>query len=72
MTYFNSSEKNWFSESLAARLKRLDVVFTGSRGFHLQVAVAQWKLNGIIAREGIKFAAAELELYIMPFLYSLF
>lgn len=37
-----------------ARFKRLDVVFTGVGGCHLKAAVAQLKLDGIIARERFK------------------
>ena len=54
MTYFNSSEKKCFLESLTARFKRLDVVFTGVGDCHLKAAVAQLKLDGIIARERFK------------------
>lgn len=51
MIYFNSSEKKCFLESLTARFKCLNVAFTGVGGCHLKAAVAQLKLDGIIARE---------------------
>ena len=54
MTYFNSSEKKGFLESLSALFKSLDEVFTGVRGYHLKAAVAQLKLDCIIARERFK------------------